>query len=65
MAGANGYVLKQKNLESLRQSVIETLSGAAAISAGVAFRVLNLLRNPLSSYQEKVDDYGLTKILLI
>ena len=49
MAGANGYILKEENAENLRQSIIETLSGGAAMSASVALRVLNLLRNPLKA----------------
>lgn len=61
MAGANGYLLKEENSENLRQSVIETLSGGAAMSAGVALRVLNLLRNPPSLQTQNTKDYGLTK----
>lgn len=61
MAGANGYLLKEENTENLRQSIIETLSGGAAMSAGVALRVLNLLRNPLPSKSAETKDYGLTK----
>jgi DNA-binding NarL/FixJ family response regulator len=61
MAGANGYLLKEENSENLRQSVIETLSGGAAMSAGVALRVLNLLRNPPSLQTQNTEDYGLTK----
>lgn len=61
MAGANGYILKEENAENLRQSIIETLSGGAAMSAGVALRVLNLLRNPLKAEPTETKDYGLTK----
>lgn len=61
MAGANGYLLKEENTENLRQSIIETLSGGAAMSAGVALRVLNLLRNPLQDKDTENKDYGLTK----
>ncbi|OAQ41811.1 DNA-binding response regulator [Pedobacter psychrophilus] len=61
MAGANGYLLKEENSDNLRQSIFETLSGGAAMSAGVALRVLNLLRNPPSQHQSNVQDYGLTK----
>lgn len=61
MAGANGYLLKEENTENLRQSIIETLSGGAAMSAGVALRVLNLLRNPLQTTANETQDYGLTK----
>jgi len=61
MAGADGYLLKEENAEYLRQSIIETLSGGAAMSAGVALRVLNLLRNPLPAQAPQTQDYGLTK----
>ncbi|MFC5282379.1 helix-turn-helix transcriptional regulator [Pedobacter alpinus] len=61
MAGANGYLLKEESSENLRQSIIETLSGGAAMSAGVALRVLNLLRNPLPVKNAETKDYGLTK----
>jgi DNA-binding NarL/FixJ family response regulator len=61
MAGANGYLLKEETSDNLRQSIFETLSGGAAMSAGVALRVLNLLRNPLPYHQPEVKDYGLTK----
>ncbi|WP_017256987.1 response regulator transcription factor [Pedobacter arcticus] len=61
MAGANGYLLKEENSENLRQSIIETLSGGAPMSAGVALRVLNLIRNPLPVKADEMQDYGLTK----
>jgi DNA-binding NarL/FixJ family response regulator len=61
MAGANGYLLKEETSENLRQSIFETLSGGAAMSAGVALRVLNLLRNPLPEHKPAIVDYGLTK----
>jgi DNA-binding NarL/FixJ family response regulator len=61
MAGADGYLLKENNAESLHQSIIETLSGGAAMSAGVALRVLNLLRNPLLVKSPEIQNYGLTK----
>lgn len=61
MAGANGYLLKEADAENLRQAVIETLSGGAAMSAGVAFKVLNLLRNPPQNMLPQVADFGLTK----
>lgn len=61
MAGANGYLLKEETSENLRQSIIETLSGGAAMSPGVALRVLSLLRNPLSAQSQPTENYGLTK----
>ncbi|RKD17061.1 DNA-binding response regulator [Pelobium manganitolerans] len=61
MAGANGYLLKEATAEHLRQSIMETLSGGAAMSAGVAVRVLHLLRNPLQNHPQHSLDFGLTK----
>jgi DNA-binding NarL/FixJ family response regulator len=61
MAGASGYLLKEENAETLHHAIIDTLSGGAAMSAGIALRVLNLLRNPSAKRSEQVMDYGLTK----
>lgn len=61
MAGADGYLLKEENAESLKQSIIETLSGGAPMSAGIASRVLNLLRNPLPPKSYETSYHGLTK----
>src|SRR6476620_3067457 len=43
MAGAAGYLLKEESAETLHRSIIETLTGGAPMSAGIALRVLNLL----------------------
>ncbi|TKB95147.1 response regulator transcription factor [Pedobacter cryophilus] len=62
LAGASGYLLKEETADILHQSVIETLSGGAAMSAGIALKVLNLLRNPvLHDKQTQLQDFGLTK----
>jgi DNA-binding NarL/FixJ family response regulator len=61
LAGANGYLFKEENAETLRQSIIETLSGGAAMSAGVALRVLNLLRKPLHPKLIENENYGITE----
>lgn len=61
MAGADGYLLKEETAENLRQSIIETLCNGAAMSSGVALRVLNLLRNPFQPKLDETQDYGLTK----
>ena len=62
MAGASGYLLKEESAEILHRSIIETLTGGAPMSAGIAMRVLNLLRNPpaFGSFV-KDEDFGLTK----
>lgn len=61
MAGADGYLLKEETGENLRQAIIETLSGGAAMSVGIAVRVLNLLRNPLPLKTDETSYYRLTK----
>lgn len=61
IAGADGYLLKEENAENLKQSILETLSGGAAMSAGIASRVLNLLRNPPELKADETSYYGLTK----
>lgn len=62
MAGAAGYLLKEESAEILHRSIVETLTGGAPMSAGIAMRVLNLLRNPpaFGSFA-KGEDFGLTK----
>lgn len=62
MAGASGYLLKEENAETLRNAILETLMGGAPMSAGVALKVLNLLRNPnMASKHSNTEDFGLTK----
>ncbi|RZM23304.1 MAG: response regulator transcription factor, partial [Pedobacter sp.] len=46
MAGASGYLLKEESSASLINAIHETLDGGAAMSAGIATRVLGLLRDP-------------------
>ena len=62
MAGASGYLLKEENAETLRNAVLETLMGGAPMSAGVALKVLNLLRNPnMACNPSDTENFGLTK----
>ncbi|WP_169314444.1 response regulator transcription factor [Pedobacter arcticus] len=61
MAGADGYLLKEETAENLRNSIVETLAGGASMSAGIATRVLDLLRNPLQPKADDMQNYGLTK----
>ncbi|HRO42756.1 MAG TPA: response regulator transcription factor [Flavipsychrobacter sp.] len=62
MAGASGYILKEEPAEQLYKAIEETKQGGAAMSAGIALKVLNLLRNPLlkNEHGEKVD-FDITK----
>lgn len=61
MAGASGYLLKEESAESLHQAISDTLNGGAAMSAGIALKVLNLIKNPLTSSSGSIYDFGLTK----
>ena len=45
-AGADGYLLKEINPESLYQGIQETLNGGAAMNPSIALKTLKLLRNP-------------------
>lgn len=46
-AGADGYLLKEVNAESLYNGIIETLNGGAAMTPSIAMKTLKLLRSPL------------------
>lgn len=46
-AGADGYLLKDVDPESLYRGIKETLNGGAAMTPSIALRALRLLRNPL------------------
>lgn len=59
MSGARGYLLKEEDGEVIVQSLKNTLEGGAAMSAGIALKVLNLVRQPLSP-DKKTHDFGLT-----
>lgn len=48
-AGADGYLLKDVDPNSLYQGIQETLSGGAAMTPSIAMKTLKLLRNPFQS----------------
>lgn len=60
IAGASGYLLKEDSSIQLFHGIIDTLTGGAAMSAGIALKTLNLVRNPIQKNHEEID-YGLTK----
>lgn len=62
MAGASGYLLKEETAEYLAQSIAETITGGAAMSASIAMKVLKLVRQPIikNETNEPVD-FDLTK----
>lgn len=45
-AGADGYLLKEVDPETLHKGIIETLDGGAAMNPSIAMKTLKLLRNP-------------------
>jgi len=55
-AGADGYLLKDVDPESLKNGIVETLNGGAAMNPSIALKTLKLLRNPyVENIQEKED----------
>ena len=56
LAGADGYILKEEGSAKILECITETLNGGAGMSAGVAARVLRMMRNkpqaPLASGQD-------------
>ncbi|WP_419212560.1 response regulator [Maribacter sp. X9] len=48
-AGADGYLLKDIDPESLMRGIHETMTGGAAMTPTIALKALRLLRNPLGT----------------
>ena len=46
-AGADGYLLKEVNPKVLKEGIIETLNGGAAMTPSIAVKTLKLLREPV------------------
>lgn len=46
-AGADGYLLKDVDPETLHNGLVETLNGGAAMNPSIALKTLKLLRNPI------------------
>lgn len=46
-AGADGYFLKEVNPKELKDGIIETLGGGAAMTPSIAMKTLKLLREPI------------------
>lgn len=59
-AGAGGYLLKEESRETIYRSILDTLDGGAAMSASIALRVINLIRNP-QPVQAVQSDFNLSK----
>ncbi len=59
MAGASGYLLKEDSEAILYRGIVDTLKGGAAMSPGIALKVLRLIRKPFNPGQV-TQDFGLT-----
>ncbi|WP_110358359.1 response regulator transcription factor [Arenibacter sp. ARW7G5Y1] len=46
--GADGYLLKDVDPDTLYKGILDTLNGGAAMTPSVALRTLKLLRNPIA-----------------
>ncbi len=46
-AGANGYLLKEIDAESLHNCILDVINGGAPMTSSIALKTLNLLRNPV------------------
>lgn len=60
MAGASGYLLKDEHAGQVVQALQQAMEGGAAMSPGIALKVLNLVRHPFSA-TVKPETFGLTK----
>ena len=60
-AGADGYLLKEIDPANLHNAILETVNGGAAMTPSIALKTLKLLRNPLVSSHENLDDISLSK----
>ena len=61
-AGANGYLLKDTNPETLFNGINEVLNGGASMNPSIALKALNLLRSPIEKKPEKeTEEIKLTK----
>lgn len=55
-AGANGYLLKEIDPESLYKGIVEVLNDGAAMTPSIALKTLNLLRNPITLDNKKCEE---------
>lgn len=61
-AGANGYLLKDTDPETLFNGLKEVLNGGASMNPSIALKALNLLRNPNQIQHEgELEEINLTK----
>lgn len=55
-AGADGYLLKDTEPQTLYDAIIQTMEGGAVMTPSIALKTLNLLRSPLSSQTEEEEE---------
>ena len=55
-AGADGYFLKEVNPKELKDGIIQTLNGGAALSPTIAMKTLKLLREPIVFEDKKTTE---------
>lgn len=61
-SGADGYLLKEIAPQKLHDSIVEVINGGAALTANIALKTLNLLRNPERTLKkEDLQEVKLTK----
>ena len=61
-AGASGYLLKDISADELLRGIKETLDGGAPMSPSIAFKTLQLLKNPDTIKPSKaIEDFSLSK----
>lgn len=60
-AGASGYLLKDTSADELLKGIKETLNGGAPMSPSIAYKTLQLLRNPNPiKVKKKVETFSLS-----
>ncbi|MGJ8684967.1 MAG: response regulator [Nonlabens sp.] len=59
-AGADGYLLKDVDPESLKNGILETIDGGAAMTPSIALKTLKLLRNPTQFQTDVKEDFKLS-----
>ena len=61
-AGAKGYLLKDEKPEKIHRAIFETMEGGSAMSASIAVKSLNLIKNATLKVKREVStDNTLTK----
>ncbi|MBP7808270.1 MAG: response regulator transcription factor [Bacteroidia bacterium] len=53
-AGAKGYLLKDEKPEKIHRSIFETMEGGSAMSASIALKSLNLIKNATIKVKQEV-----------